>query len=56
MQRYPGAWRTVLPLASGTSMTMDGTLGVKGPLLGGLQDADLGSVRMLSLPNNWKHL
>ncbi|MEO7939319.1 MAG: aromatic ring-hydroxylating dioxygenase subunit alpha [Burkholderiaceae bacterium] len=45
-----------LPLASGTSMTMDGALAVKGGLLGGLQDADLGSVRLLSLPNNWNHL
>ena len=45
-----------LPLAKGTSMTMDGTLGVKGGLLGNLQDADLGSVRLLSLPNNWNHL
>ena len=45
-----------LPLARGTSMTMDGTLAVQGGLLGNLKDADLGSVRMLSLPNNWNHL
>lgn len=45
-----------LPMAHGSSMTMDGTPAVKGGLLGGLQDADLGSVRLLSLPNNWNHL
>lgn len=44
-----------LPLASGTSMTMDGGQAVK-PLMGHLRDADLGSVRLLSLPNSWNHL
>ena len=44
-----------LPLANGTSMTMDGGPAVKG-LMGNLRDADLGSVRMLSLPNSWNHL
>ena len=44
-----------LPLAKGESMTMDGRPAVKG-LLGNLRDTDLGSVRMLSLPNSWNHL
>ncbi len=37
------------------SMTMDGGLACK-KLLGSLTDPDLGSVRMLSLPNSWNHL
>jgi Rieske 2Fe-2S family protein len=44
-----------LPLANGESMTMDGQSAVK-KLLGDLHNQDLGSVRMLSLPNNWNHL
>ena len=44
-----------LPLAKGESMTMDGRPAVNG-LLGKLRDTDLGSVRMLSLPNSWNHL
>jgi len=44
-----------LPLAHGESMTMDGKPAVK-RLLGHLSDADLGSVRLLSLPNSWNHL
>ena len=44
-----------LPLANGESMTMDGKPAVK-RLLGHLQSKDLGSVRMLSLPNSWNHL
>jgi Rieske 2Fe-2S family protein len=36
-------------------MTMDGGRAVKS-LMGHLQDADLGSVRLLSLPNSWNHL
>ena len=44
-----------LPLARGESMTMDGLPAV-GRLMGGLQQTDLGSVRMLSLPNSWNHL
>ncbi len=44
-----------LPLAKGESMTMDGQPAVK-RLMGGLTDKDLGSVRMLNLPNTWNHL
>jgi Rieske 2Fe-2S family protein len=44
-----------LPLAQGESMTMDGKPAVN-KLLGNLQNADLGSVRMLNLPNSWNHL
>ena len=44
-----------LPLAQGESMTMDGSHAVK-KLMGKLQSGDLGSVRMLSLPNSWNHL
>jgi Rieske 2Fe-2S family protein len=44
-----------LPLAQGESMTMDGKPAVN-KLLGNLQNPDLGSVRMLSLPNSWNHL
>ena len=44
-----------LPLAQGESMTMDGKPAVA-KLLGKLQNPDLGSVRMLSLPNSWNHL
>lgn len=44
-----------LPLAQGESMTMDGKPAVK-RLLGNLRSTDLGSVRMLSLPNSWNHL
>jgi Rieske 2Fe-2S family protein len=36
-------------------MTMDGKPAVQ-QLLGNLQSKDLGSVRMLSLPNSWNHL
>ena len=36
-------------------MTMDGKLASQ-RLLGGLTDPDLGSVRMLSLPNTWNHV
>ena len=36
-------------------MTMDGKPAVK-RLLGNLSSTDLGSVRMLSLPNSWNHL
>ncbi|WP_181702772.1 aromatic ring-hydroxylating oxygenase subunit alpha [Chthonobacter albigriseus] len=45
-----------LPFIDGhKSMTMDGKL-VTTRLMGNLPDSDLGSVRMLSLPNNWNHL
>jgi Rieske 2Fe-2S family protein len=44
-----------LPLAYGESMTLDGKPAVQ-QLLGQLQSRDLGSVRMLSLPNSWNHL
>ncbi len=36
-------------------MTLDGRLASR-QLLGGMTDPDLGSVRMLSLPNSWNHL
>jgi glycine betaine catabolism A len=36
-------------------MTMDGKLACS-RLMGDFKDPDLGSVRMLSLPNNWNHL
>ena len=45
-----------LPYINGAvSMTMDGKLASQ-RLLGGLTDPDLGSVRMLSLPNSWNHV
>ncbi len=45
-----------LPFIRGAhSMTMDGTLASK-KLLGQIADPDLGSCRMLSLPNSWNHL
>ena len=45
-----------LPFLEGAlSMTMDGGLASK-KLLGNFTDPDLGSVRMLSLPNSWNHL
>ena len=45
-----------LPLIDGAvSMTMDGKLGCT-KLMGNFTDPDLGSVRMLSLPNSWNHL
>jgi glycine betaine catabolism A len=45
-----------LPFSGGrVSMTPDGRPGCT-RLLGDLQDADLGSVRFLSLPNSWNHV
>lgn len=45
-----------LPYINGAvAMTMDGKLASQ-RLLGRLADPDLGSVRMLSLPNSWNHL
>lgn len=44
-----------LPLAQGESMTIDGKPAVS-RRLGNLRSDDLGSVRMLSLPNSWAHL
>ncbi|MFO1038034.1 MAG: aromatic ring-hydroxylating dioxygenase subunit alpha [Geminicoccaceae bacterium] len=45
-----------LPYIKGAlAMTMDGKL-ASTKLLGKLTDPDLGSVRMLSLPNSWNHL
>ena len=45
-----------LPFTGGMlSMTMDGKLGCR-RLLGNLSDPDLGSVRLLSLPNSWNHI
>lgn len=44
-----------LPFEHGVSMTMDGQPGCR-KLLGNLTDPDLGSVRLLSLPNSWNHL
>lgn len=44
-----------LPLQHGVSMTMDGQPASQ-RLLGQLNDRDLGSVRLLSLPNSWNHL
>ena len=44
-----------LPLVQGESMTMNDKPAVT-KLLGQLQNPDLGSVRMLSLPNSWNHL
>ncbi len=44
-----------LPFAHGVSMTMDGKTAVK-RLLGRLKSSDLGSLRLLSLPNSWNHL
>ncbi len=52
-----GRFRAVrLPFTKGhVSMTRDGRPGCSKPL-GGLTDADLGSVRFLSLPNSWNHV
>ena len=44
-----------LPFQHGESMTMDGKPACK-KLLGTLTDSDLGSVRLLNLPNSWNHL
>jgi Rieske 2Fe-2S family protein len=45
-----------MPFVEGAvAMTMDGKPGCR-RLLGRLTDPDLGSVRMLSLPNSWNHL
>lgn len=45
-----------LPFIDGhQSMTMDGKLACR-KLMADFTDFDLGSVRMLSLPNNWNHL
>lgn len=45
-----------LPFTGGMlSMTMDGKPGCR-RLLGNLTDPDLGSVRLLSLPNSWNHI
>ncbi|HXH01843.1 MAG TPA: aromatic ring-hydroxylating dioxygenase subunit alpha [Candidatus Competibacteraceae bacterium] len=44
-----------LPFAHGVSMTLDGQPGCN-RLLGQLRDRDLGSLRLLSLPNSWNHL
>lgn len=44
-----------LPLAIGESMTMDGKPAVN-KLMGTIKSQDLGSVRMLNLPNSWNHL
>jgi Rieske 2Fe-2S family protein len=45
-----------LPFIRGAhSMTLDGSLASK-KLLGQITDPDLGSCRMLSLPNSWNHL
>jgi glycine betaine catabolism A len=57
VQQDPGhRWRVVrLPYIAGESMTMDGQPAVK-RLLGNLTDADLGSMRLLHLPNTWNHL
>ena len=41
-------------LARAVTMTMDGESACRKPL-GNLQDADLGSMRMLHLPNTWNH-
>ncbi len=51
------AYRAVrLPFVEGAlAMTMDGGLACR-RLLGRLTDPDLGSARMLSLPNTWNHL
>ena len=52
-------WIAQLPGLSvvmhGESMTMDGKPACK-KLLGTLTDSDLGSVRLLNLPNSWNHL
>ena len=44
-----------LPFEHGVSMTMDGKPGCA-KLMGSITDPDLGSLRLLSLPNNWNHL
>ena len=44
-----------LPFQNGESMTLDGKPACK-RLLGNLADTDLGSLRILSLPNSWNHL
>lgn len=43
-----------LPFEHGVSMTIDGKPACE-KLLGNITDRDLGSLRMLSLPNNWNH-
>lgn len=46
---------TRTPLLEGTvSMTTDGTPACK-KLLGRLQSPDMGSLRILNLPNSWNH-
>ncbi len=44
-----------LPFAHGVSMTIDGKEGCK-RLMGSITDPDLGSLRLLNLPNSWNHL
>ena len=44
-----------LPFEHGLSMTMDGKPGCR-RLLGAISDPDLGSLRLLNLPNSWNHL
>lgn len=49
-------WRVVRqPFEAGTSMTMDGRPACS-KLMGTLPDFDLGSLRILHLPNTWNHL
>jgi Rieske 2Fe-2S family protein len=44
-----------LPFEHGLSMTIDGQVGCK-RLMGSITDPDLGSLRLLNLPNSWNHL